>query len=143
VGFIRVGLFEDFKGADTLLISLDHEGLESANRVASRDQVIRPENRDQQLPPVAEVIPLRQSASRHQLTQWPLLGAVQDAKHPNLALGLKDFVNCNEWERREAVSRVPCTRPLRPRCGNVFNVPMRSTTDCATRRADSGRLSAM
>jgi hypothetical protein len=27
LGFIRVGFFEDFKGADTLLIGVDHEGL--------------------------------------------------------------------------------------------------------------------
>ena len=29
MGFIRVGFFEDFKGADTLLIDLDHEGLQA------------------------------------------------------------------------------------------------------------------
>jgi hypothetical protein len=29
MGSIRVGYFEDFKGADTLLIDVDHEGLRS------------------------------------------------------------------------------------------------------------------
>ncbi|HEX7780876.1 MAG TPA: hypothetical protein VF424_16620 [Vicinamibacterales bacterium] len=29
MGSIRVGLFHDFKGADTLLLAVDHEGLQS------------------------------------------------------------------------------------------------------------------
>ena len=40
-------------------------------------------------------------ASSQQLTWWPLLGAVQDPKHPDFTLDLKDLVDRNEWERRE------------------------------------------
>jgi hypothetical protein len=36
-----------------------------------------------------------------------------------------------------------CDAPGRPIRGNACNSLMRSTTDWATRRADSGRLSAM
>jgi len=49
-----------------------------------------------------------------------VLGAVQDAEHQDFSLSLKDLVNRDEWKRRES-----------------------SATDCATRRAVSGWLSAM
>jgi hypothetical protein len=42
MAFIRVGYFEDFKGADTLLVDIDHEGPERLDRVASRGYVGRP-----------------------------------------------------------------------------------------------------
>lgn len=55
-----------------------------------------------------------------------------------------------EWSRRapivlhaKEISRVSGTRPERPRRGKLSRVPMRSTTDSATCRAESGRLRAM
>src|SRR4051794_30067716 len=41
------------------------------------------------------------NSSQH-LTWRPLLSAMQDAKHPDFTLGLKDLVDRNEWERRES-----------------------------------------
>ena len=74
---------------------------------------------------------------------WPLLRAMHDTQYPHFILRLKDFVNSDIRERGKAISRVPATRPGRPIRGNACSSLMRSTTDWATRRADSGRLSAM
>ena len=76
-----------------------------------------------------------------ELGYWPLLRSMQKSQDDDLFAA--NFVDGDERQRREGNLSRPLDAPGRPRCGKVSNVPMRSITDCATRRADSGRSSAM
>jgi hypothetical protein len=71
----------------------------------------------------------------------PALRSVEDSQDDYLFL--VSFVDGDERERRKRDLARALTRPRRPRFGNVSNVPMRSITDCTTRRAESGRSYAM
>ena len=67
--------------------------------------------------------------------RWPTLGAVENSQDPHVFL---HFVDRDEGQWCKTISRVPATRPGRPRLGNVRSDATPSTIVSATRRAGRG-----